>query len=258
MIQEELIKGRLLYLSVRNIASDELRNIFSFYGKSKNNTNEWANHINMIKNKITLNKLENIIILGDFNFVTMRIDRNNHTLNAIDNAALKPWTELEDECNLLDSFRITNPKRIMYTYTHTDKKSKSRLDRMYISTDLASKVEASNFETSCFSDHKIVTIRIANKVERGFGSWIFNNSLLKDIDFVTLLRNELSQSAEIKGTYESKRDFWDFLNMNIQSVARMYASEKATKKRSRNLATKKGNWALGKVTTFRNHRRNNS
>ena len=137
MIQEELLQGRLLYLSVKNIATEEIRNIFSFYGKSKNTPNEWANHINMIKNKIKQNKLEQVSIIGDFNFVTLRIDRNSHALNAIDNAALQPWIELEDECNLLDSFRITNPKRIMYTYTHTDKKAKSRLDRMYVSTDLA-------------------------------------------------------------------------------------------------------------------------
>ena len=55
----------------------------------------------------------------------------------------------------------------MYTYTHLDKKSKSRLDRIYISTDLATKVEASHFETSCLSDHKMFRVRIANKVERG-------------------------------------------------------------------------------------------
>ena len=69
-------------------------------------------------------------------------------------------------------------------------------------------------------------------MERGFGSWIFNNSLLKDLEFVTLLRNELRSSANIKHTYESKRVFWDFLNMNIQSVARMFATEKAEKKRT--------------------------
>jgi exonuclease III len=251
MIQEDLLQGRLLYLSVKNIASEEIRNIFSFYGKSKNTSNEWANHINMIKNKIKQNKLEKVCIIGDFNFVTLRIDRNSHALNAIDNAALQPWTELEDECNLLDSFRITNPKRILYTYTHTDKKAKSRLDRMYVSTDLASKIEASHFDTSCFSDHKIVRVRVANKVERGFGSWIFNNSLLKELEFVTLLRNELRSSANIKHTYESRREFWDFLNMNIQSVARMFATEKAEKKRTEIWEIKKDIARLERLHIFR-------
>jgi hypothetical protein len=102
---------------------------------------------------------------------------------------------------------------------------------MYISADLASKIEASNFDTSCFSDHKIVRVRVAIKVERGPGSWIFNNSLLKDLDFVTLMRNELRIPSGVKHTFE-RRAFWDYLSMNIESVARMYATENAERKRN--------------------------
>ena len=211
MIQEELLKGRLVYLKLQNKASEECKNIFSFYGRSRNNLTEWRSHIDMIRSKITLNNLDNVIILGDYNFITMRIDRNSHVLNVIDNAALQPWSELEDECNLLDSFRVTCPNRIIYTYSHTDKKSKSRLDRIYVSADMATKVEATNFETSCYSDHKIVRVRMANRVLRGPGSWIFNNTILKDQDFMTLLRNEVGISAEIKHTFDLKMDFWDYL-----------------------------------------------
>jgi len=227
MIQEELLEGKLIYLKLENNASKEVKNIFSFYGKSKNNLAEWTFHINLIKSKINQNNLDSIIILGDFNFVTMRIDRNSHNINGIDNAALQPWADLEDECNLLDSFRVTCPKRRIYTYSHTDKKSKSRLDRIYVSADMATKVDATNFDTSCFSDHKIVRVRIANSILRGPGSWIFNNTILKDQDFMTLLKNEIGISAEIKHTFDLKMDFWDYLKMNIQSVARMYSSEKA-------------------------------
>ena len=232
MIQEELLEGRLIYLRLQNKASEETKNIFSFYGKSRNNSIEWANHINLIKSKITQNNLENVFILGDFNFVTMRIDRNSHTLNGIDNAALKSWQDLEDECSLLDSFRITSPKRIIYTYSHTDRKSKSRLDRIYIGADLATKVEATNFDTSCFSDHKIVRVRIANRVERGNGSWMFNNTLINDNEFLDLLRNEVRLSAEFRNTFDLKRELWDYQKMNIQSVVRMYSAKKAQSKRN--------------------------
>ena len=202
MIQEELLGGRLIYLKLENKASEEIKNIFSFYGKSRSNPTDWATHINLIRSKITQNNLDNVFVLGDFNFVTIRLDRNNNTLNGIDNAALQPWTELEDECNLLDSFRVTCPKRRIYTYSHTDKKSKSRLDRIYVSADLATKVEATNFDISCFSDHKILRVRMANRVLRGPGSWIFNNTILKNEDFMTLLRNEIRISAEIKHTFD--------------------------------------------------------
>ena len=114
MIQEVLLEGRLIYLKLENKASEVVRNIFSFYGKSKNTSREWATHINLIRSKITHNNLDNVLILGDFNFVTIRLDRNSHTLNGIDSAALQPWTDLEDECSLLDSFRVTCPLSLIH------------------------------------------------------------------------------------------------------------------------------------------------
>ena len=232
VIQEELLEGRLVYLSLKSEASEESKNIFSFYGKSRNNITEWTSHINLIRSKIMQNKLDNVIILGDFNFVTMRIDRNSHALNVIDNAALQVWSDLEEECVLLDSFRVTSPKRIIYTYSHTDKKSKSRLDRIYVTADLATKVEATNFDVSCFSDHKIVRVRIANEIERGNGSWIFNNSLINDQEFLNRLKNEVREAREFKNTFEFKRDFWDYQKMNIQSVTRMHSTKKAEIRRN--------------------------
>ena len=250
MIQEELLEGRLVYLKLENKACEEVKNIFSFYGKSKNNLADWATQINLIKTKINHNNLDYVIILGDFNFVTMRLDRNSHILNSIDNAALQPWTDLEDECSLLDSFRVTCPKRIIYTYSHTDRKSKSRLDRIYVSADMATKVEATNFDTSCYSDHKIVRFRMASQVVRGPGSWIFNNTLIKDQDFMILLRNEIGLSAEIKHTFDLKMDFWDYLKMNIQSVARMYSTEKAQSKRKEIFKVKNEIEQIEKLNTF--------
>ena len=40
MIQEELLGGRLVYLRLQNKASEEIKNIFSFHGKSKNNSSD--------------------------------------------------------------------------------------------------------------------------------------------------------------------------------------------------------------------------
>ena len=115
---------------------------------------------------------------------------------------------------------------------------------------MATKVEATNFETSCYSDHKIVRVRMANRVLRGPGSWIFNNTILKDQDFMTLLRNEIGISAEIKHTFDLKMDFWDYLKMNIQSVSRMYSSAKAKSTRKEIFEIKKEIEQIERVHTF--------
>ena len=134
-------------------------------------------------------------------------------------------------CGLLDSLRLTSPKRRIYTYCHTDNRARSRIDRMYVDVDISARVEASNSEISCFSDHKILKTRIGNNIERGPGSWVFNNTLLRDIDFIQKMRSELSFSETIKNKYRSKREFWDYLKMNIQSITAIYSNEKAKTKR---------------------------
>ena len=207
LIQENLLRGRLTYLQLCNTVDNKTKNIFSYYGRSRNSRTDWKSNFEIIQNKVADNKLKNIIILGDFNFVTSILDRNTQNLNSIDNLACPPFLELQEKIDLIDTFRITNPKRRLYTYYHTDRKSKSRIDRIYIDVELSSRVEATNFEFTKLSDHKVVRLRIGNNVERGPGSWIFNNTLLNDENFSNKMIEEIRYSVSIKHTYESKRSF---------------------------------------------------
>ena len=225
--QENLIRGRLSYIKLCNVASNKIQNIFSYYGKSRNSQEDWKHNFEAIQDKIQSNQLVNNIIMGDFNFVTSVLDRNSQKLNTIDNLAMPSWNEFIDNTGLIDSFRITNPKRRLYTYYHTDNRSKSRIDRIYLDIDFSARVEATNFEISHYSDHKLIRLRIGNSVERGPGSWIFNNTLLKDDIFIAKMKNEIREATNIKHTYTSKRAFWDYLKMNIQSVSIMYSAEKS-------------------------------
>ena len=43
--------------------------------------------------------------------------------------------------------------------------------------------------------------------------------------------NEIRESGNIKHTYTSKREFWDYLKINMQSVAIQYSSEKSKEKK---------------------------
>ena len=230
LCQENIIRGRLTYLQLSNTANNEVRNLFSYYGKSRNSRDDWKHNFQTIQNKIIDNNLKNVIIIGDLNFVISILDRNVQ-LNSIDNLATPYFTELQERTGIIDSFRLTNPKRRLYTYYHTDRRSKSRIDRIYLNVELSSRVEATNFEYTSLSDHKIVRLRIGNNVERGPGSWIFNNTLLNDITFCNKMSNAIRESGIIRHTYSSKKDFWDYLKMNIQSIAIQYSSEKSKQKR---------------------------
>ena len=51
------------------------------------------------------------------------------------------WGKLQLDFGLVDSFRVTNPKRRFYTYTHTNGTSRARLQRIYLSKDLKGNME---------------------------------------------------------------------------------------------------------------------
>ena len=234
-----LLEGRLLLVTIKNKVSGETRNIFSFYGKSKNNRSEWSSHINKIKDSIINEDLDNVIILGDFNFVTSTKDRNTKRLNDIDVKACTEWNKMNEHIGLFDSFRVTNPERILYTHTHTDNKSKSRRDRIYVTDDIRAKIESSTFEFSPLSDHKILRLKIATSIDRGPGLWIFNNTMLNDNNFVNYMREKMNATLQEKYLFISDREFWDYFKMNIQSCAQIYAKERARKNKRKRYETER-------------------
>ena len=180
----ELVKGRILIIGLKNSATNQTLTIISFYGKSSNSNNIWVDHFKRVENYIKDNNLQNIVWLGDFNFVTSPLDRNSHVLNPIDDGAREPWQKLEDKLDIADSFRYLNPRRLIYTYTHTNKKSRSRIDRIYLSRDLLSRIEKIGYDNSKFSDHRMMTLKMMDDFAMGDGFWIFNNSLLKSDEFL--------------------------------------------------------------------------
>ena len=180
IFQEDLVKGRILILKISNIATKEIKTIVSFYGKSTNDRMTWSNQFSMITNSITNNNLENIYFLGDFNFVTSTLDRNSHTLNSVDDLASVAWKNFEASLDISDSFRVNNPSKIAYSYTHTNKVSRSRIDRIFVPTSITSRLVKHTFEASQFSDHKTIRLKIAASIEMGEGQWVFNDLLLND------------------------------------------------------------------------------
>ena len=97
---EILEPGRLVYLKLENKVTKEVKNIFSGYFKSGNSTKQ-KELIDEIKAKVIRDPsvVDKCIILGDFNFVTNILDRNNPSLNCIDKETAKVWEPFESAYN---------------------------------------------------------------------------------------------------------------------------------------------------------------
>ena len=87
--------------------------------------NQLEAHINLVNQKIINEKLENIIYLGDFNYVTEKIDRNNIDSKYDNNLVVNKWKNFQASHNIKDTFRDKYPELRRYTYTTKDKKGKA-------------------------------------------------------------------------------------------------------------------------------------
>ena len=73
------------------------------------------------------------ILMGDFNFVEDALDQNVKLPNNLekDRQVLSDWNKIKTDLNLVDTFRILNPLSRRYSFTRQNKKSRSRIDRIY-------------------------------------------------------------------------------------------------------------------------------
>ena len=251
ILREELVKGRIVILKICNCATKEIKTIISIYGKSTNDKRTWSEQFNKINDYIIDNNLENIYFLGDFNFVTSTLDRNSHTLNSIDELAGDSWKNLEASLDIADSFRVNNPSKIAYSYTHTNKVSRSRLDRFYVPTYIASRPVSHIFEASHFSDHKIIRLKVTDKVEMGEGHWVFNDMMLNDADFVTLMTSTIQDMEHYKQDFANRQDFFDDIKQTIHSTSRAYAINRAKKKRMEKFELKNERERIERISKHR-------
>ena len=94
------------------------------------------------------------------------------------------------EHNLIDIFRELNPDLKKFSWKKWGTTKFARLDYFLISDSLLPYyVEKTEILQSCFSDHSPILLDIDfAKFQRGRGFWKFNNSLLKDQNFVEIVK----------------------------------------------------------------------
>jgi len=229
------VQGRILYLKIENSSSGETLDFFSVYAKSNISRLQAENFLKKIDDEITENKLENVVLCGDFNFVTSTNDRNSNTFSQTDNDYRTFWDNFQIKNDLIDVFRYLYPKRRIYSYNHTDGKSKSRIDRLYVTSNLIAKFHMIKFENTNVSDHKIKKAFLANSVKMGRGTWIFNKSLLNDPNYTLLIKELIDSYTQGQNqpipTFPNYRIAFEFLKMEIKSQSINFSINKAKKEK---------------------------
>ena len=122
---------------------------------------------------------------GDWNLV---MDQNLDTKNYKNENNKHAKAELKAKMEYFSLvWRELNPTSKTFTWTgkSTNPKKFSRLDCFLVSNSLLPFIKNATIETGILSDHSVTSIEIDfSNFQRGRGFWKFNNSLLKDPQYV--------------------------------------------------------------------------
>ena len=192
------------------------------------------------------------ILCGDF---------NNLISNEMDNISGLPHGEKEISAfinclsllDMSDSFRLINPEVRQYTWSkisksnsHTDDTntfekdqnkdlsfSARRLDYIFINQLMKTYLINSEVEHYPKTDHMAVTSLFKfNDFPRGKGLWKFNDSLIGDPSFNSMMSEFIQETFLIlkKDKDLSKQDIWELLKIEIRDKTIAYARDKSIQK----------------------------
>lgn len=96
-----------------------------------------------------------------------------------------------EDYGLSDSWRMRNPFLREYSYFSTVHQCSSRIDLFIISNSLITKISDNTIHSIVISDHAPISLSINTQTYAKTSIiWRFNNSLLEDSNFITLIRQE--------------------------------------------------------------------
>ena len=164
-----------------------------------------------------------IILGGDFNCYESELDKLGGNV-----FVAKYLADFRSCFRLSDAWRKLHPRLRQYSWFNSDFSIGSRLDKFFVSFNLASSVRSCDILPCCFSDHDFVSLQVClnNDYARGPGLWKFNNSLLSDSDFCSLISARITDFSTCVDNFLSIKDWWDFFKRSLRAEIVSYSKLK--------------------------------
>ena len=212
-----------LCVEVLNKKSDDSGNILSLllkfdnkkilltgiYGPNQDNPNFYKNKAFTL---IDQWEPDFTIYGGDWNLV---MNQNLDTKNYLHENNIHSKTEILKKMeyySLIDVWRELNPSSSKFTWIGkiTNPKKYARLDFFLISNSLFPFIKQASIEYGILSDHSTTSIEIDfRNFQRGRGFWKFNNSLLKDHEYVKRVKNCIKKVVKTYDANENPEIFYE-------------------------------------------------
>jgi exonuclease III len=220
--------GRFIFIEgVFNSYELALLNIYAPTADKQQEQNEFLDTILPYINEYG----HKLLLAGDLNTYLSNLDKQGEFKATDFSNRIKT---IMNEIGLCDIFRVLNPDTRRYSWRKMTFNGikQSRLDYILISNSLIYNVEKIEFGHSLYSDHSPVHLKLENKQEatKGRGFWKFNNSLLKDLEYIENVNNIITEE-QIRQASGNKGLLWDTIKMQIRGFTIRYTSHKAKEKR---------------------------
>ena len=179
-------EGNYLYVQLK--IDNEFFNIVTIYGPNKDDPLFYTKVKSLLQNNTAYT-----IICGYFNLV---LDPTKDTYNYkhINNPKARlSVLNLMKDLNLVDVYRCIHPDKNNFTWRKRNPLKQARLDYFLTSNSLLDLITDCQIRPGYRSDHSMIELNIQlNKFTLGKGVWKFNNSLLKNPDFLELINKAIS------------------------------------------------------------------
>lgn len=180
----------------------------------------------------------NIIYGGDFNFViNSELDRKFSHCN--NDRAKEAFLSFADEKELMDVWRSLNPEAKQYSCCRPNSDSDdwykfSRLDMFFVSQGLFGSISKSVMQAGFQSDHSFVIFDIdLRQKKRGPGYWKFNNSYLREKEFLDAANALLDEQLDWGYNSLNPHLKWDAIKGCLIQFSKRYGADRARARNSK-------------------------
>ena len=167
-----------------------------------------------------------VVLAGDFNMVEDPWRDKLGSRSTYATIGIKELNQIKTDFNLIDVWRSLYPYKKQFSWSTTDQSLQSRIDRIYVDSNLIPVNPSSKIIPFPWSDHDIVTcnIIIPTTTPPGPGTWKFNTSLLEDKHYVAYMRRFFVEWRKEKVNFNDIGKWWDIGKLHIKTISKEFAS----------------------------------
>ena len=224
--------GRLLLINCKILETELI--LINVYVPTKDNPSGQDKFFKYLYELIETYSDKNIIIGGDLNtYLDINVDKKGGRIEK-QSTFSENMNNICTEFSLIDIWRIRNPKISKFTRIERSRNGivQSRLDYLLTSISLTYQIKNTKISPGNSSDHSLISLslNIGEQTKRGKGYWKFNNDLLIEKDYATLI-NERLADIKLNVKMADKTQLWEYVKCQLRTDTILYSCKRAKENR---------------------------